>query len=89
MHSAKNAQWHGMHAILDTGADDNWISQDKVRLLRLDVTRGLPERYATIDGTELSLCETVKPTWRSEGRGVSHVTVFRVVPNRVIDLASK
>jgi hypothetical protein len=86
MHSPKFGKWYGMLATLDTGADENWISGAIVRRLGLEVTKGLTEQYQAVNGTEFSSCETVKPTWSGEGRGISHISKFRVQEKAPFDV---
>jgi hypothetical protein len=86
MHSPKFGNWSSVLATLDTGSDENWISSAIVKRLGLETMRGLLGAYLPFDGSEVSSYETVKPTWSSEGRGISHVTTFRVVPNVPFDV---
>jgi len=87
MHSTNSGQWRGLIATLDTGTDENWISQKVVNRLGLKATKGLIiQNYKTFNGEIVSSGETVEPTWSSEGSGTSHVTVFRIVPDAPFDV---
>jgi hypothetical protein len=79
MHSRKNG-WRGLIATLDTGTDDNWISEKVVDRLNLSVKSGLPVRYTTVDGRQISSGATVNPTWTIQGQSNTIVTEFRMAP---------
>lgn len=86
MYSSKNGQWYPLLALLDTGTAENWISRTIVDRLRLDAANGKTTLWTTFNGTQLSSGSTVTPTWCSVGRGITHVTDFRVVSNAPFDV---
>lgn len=53
MHSSRSG-WQGLKAVIDTGTEENWISQAIVERLGLDVKKGLPVKFVTFDGRKLS-----------------------------------
>jgi hypothetical protein len=71
---------------LDTGSDENWISQEVVDRLRLDVHKGLVTRWKTFNGEAFASDASVRVTWCSRGRGLSYANVFRIVPNAPFDV---
>ncbi|CZR51278.1 uncharacterized protein PAC_01153 [Phialocephala subalpina] len=80
MHSS-TIGWQGMKAVLDTGADENWISREIVESLSLAINKGVVFRYKTVDGSELISGATVAVRWGIQGRSKTDVAEFRVVTN--------
>ena len=74
-----------MVVTLDTGTDENWISQRIVDRLNLEVKKGFVTRWRAFDGRKVESDSTVKAAWSSCGRGISHVSVFRVVSDAPFD----
>lgn len=86
MHSPKLGTWFGLLATLDSGSNENWISATVVERLKLEVTKGLLQIYLNFEGSKVASGDVVQPTWNLEGRGVSHVTEFRVANNAPFDV---
>ncbi|KAE9380253.1 hypothetical protein N431DRAFT_449044 [Stipitochalara longipes BDJ] len=86
MYSNAYGDWYGVIATLDTGSDENWVSQEVVDRLKLDVSKGLVCEWKTFNGHSFESDSSVKVTWCSRGRGTSRVNVFRVVPNGPFDV---
>jgi hypothetical protein len=79
MYSPRGGSWHGLVAKLDSGSKENWIAQEVVDRLRLNVVRGTLKRYSTFNYEEVSSDATVKSTWCAKGDGNTHEHVFRVI----------
>ncbi|KAF8857581.1 hypothetical protein BDZ45DRAFT_726627 [Acephala macrosclerotiorum] len=73
--------WQGMKAVLDTGADENWISKEIVESLSLPINKGVVFRYKTVDGARLESSATVSARWAIQGRSTTDVAEFRAVTN--------
>lgn len=86
VHSNADGEWYGAVATLDTGSDENWISQDVVDRLRLKVFNGLLSKFKTFNGEIGESDSAVRATWSRHGRGTSHITFFRVVSNAPFDI---
>ena len=86
MYSAAHGEWHGVIATLDTGSDENWISQQVVDRLKLRVDKGLVSKWWTFSGKPFESDSMVRATWTGRQQGVSHVNVFRVVSNGPFDV---
>jgi hypothetical protein len=86
VHSTSNGEWYGAIATLDTGSDENWISQELVDRLRLAVHKGLVTRWKTFNGETFASDSTVRATWCGSGAGVSHANLFRVVLDAPFDV---
>jgi hypothetical protein len=86
VHSTSDGQWYGVIATHDTGSDENWISQEVVDRLRLEVTKGLVTRWKTFSGETAVSDSTVRATWCNSGTGISYANVFRVIPNAPFDV---
>jgi hypothetical protein len=86
MYSAAHGEWHGVIATLDTGSDENWISQQVVDRLKLRVDKGLVSKWWTFSGKPFESGSMVRATWSGRRQGVSHVNVFRVVSNGPFDV---
>ena len=86
MFSSRNGQWYPLLATLDTETTESWISRSIVDRLGLDVTNDRTTIGTTVNGKQLSSGSIVTPTWCSMGRGITHVTVFRVVNNGPCDV---
>jgi hypothetical protein len=86
LHSTFDGQWYGVIATHDTGSDENWISQEVVDRLRLEVTKGLVTRWKTFSGETAVSDSTVRATWCNSGTGISYANVFRVIPNAPFDV---
>lgn len=80
MHSPSNDKWYGLIATLDTDAEESWISARIVERLGLEVTKEETLKYATFNGQPMASGKTSTVTWSSKGDGLSHETVFHVVP---------
>ncbi len=86
LHSTLDGQWYGIIATLDTDSDENWISQDIVDRLRLEVANGLVTKWRGFNGATVASDSTVRATWCNRGAGISYASVFRVVPNAPFDI---
>jgi hypothetical protein len=86
VHSTSDGQWYGVIATHDTGSDENWISQEVIDRLRLEVTKGLVTRWKTFSGETAVSDSTVRATWCKSGTGISYANVFRVIPNAPFDV---
>jgi hypothetical protein len=86
VHSSFDGQWYGVIATHDTGSDENWISQEVVDRLRLEVTKGLVTKWKTFSGETNVSDSTVRATWCNSGTGISYANVFRVIPNAPFDV---
>lgn len=86
MHSTRHDKWYGLIVTLDTGTTENWISQAIVERLGFDVSKGLVTKWTTFNGKQILSGSTVAPTWCSQGHGITHVAVFRVVDNCPFDV---
>ena len=72
--------WKPLKAILDTGAEENWISRKIVDRLGLTVKNGLTTRGTTFDGRQIKSGSAVEPTWCVENSSNTHQTIFQVAP---------
>lgn len=72
--------WKALKAILDTGAEENWISQKIVDRLGLAVKNGLTTKGTTFDGRPIKSGSAVDPTWCIENSSTTHQTRFHVAP---------
>jgi hypothetical protein len=86
VHSSFDGQWYGVIATHDTGSDENWISQEVVDRLRLEVTKGLVTKWKTFSGETNVSDSTVRATWCNSGTGISYANVFHVIPNAPFDV---
>jgi len=86
VHSTFDGKWHGVIATLDTGSDENWISQEVVDRLRLDVTNGLVTKWRSFNGANVASDSTVRATWSNLGTGVSYANIFRIIPDPPFDI---
>jgi hypothetical protein len=72
--------WRALKAILDTGTEENWISQKIVDRLGLSVKKGLVTKWTTFDGREINSGSAVDPTWSLEKSSNTHQTRFHIAP---------
>ena len=70
--------WKPLKAILDTGTEQNWISQKIVGRLGLHVKSGLTTKGTTFEGRQIQSSSTVEPTWCVENSSSTHQTIFHV-----------
>jgi hypothetical protein len=78
MHSPTSSSWHGLKAILDTGAGENWISKEACDRLKLPTKKGLYKVMIDIKGKTIPSTVSTDVTWCLAGQGKTNVSEFRV-----------
>ena len=87
LHSGTRAQWCPAVASLDTGTEDNWISQDLVNRLGLQPLTGVAVVYgADFSGTSVKSLGVVQVNWYGEGSRRSRYSVFQIASNGPFDV---
>ena len=86
IYSKIKEKWLPIVAILDTGTDDNWISQDLVDRLGLNIKNGQQISAVDFSGQTINSTKIVHATWLSINSRQTRHTGFYVTRDAPIDL---
>lgn len=86
VHSNTKGSWITALAFLDTGADDNWISEHLVRQLHLEINTKLFEEVRTANNEAMRSIGTVEVDWSFKESGQTRRSTFQVAVRPAFEL---
>jgi hypothetical protein len=81
MFSPTTGEYHDLLAKLDTGTDENWVSQATLDLLKLKSREVASAEFLTFNDKTFESNQEVSITWWGFGSTNTRETPFRVVAN--------
>lgn len=86
VHSPSNDEWFGLLAMIDSGTQENWISQTIVIEYSLRAEGGMPIRGTGFGGGYIKSDRCVKLTWRKERAKKTERAYFHVGKDAPFDV---